>query len=294
MGKCFEKNYAQNTTNCSYLWETFSMGAEKDMWGTTIDDFQPFFNVATFNSPKDNALFWSGNKNFANRLAADGTRFTTLEETSTGYILNGLSWCGKRYENGTPPAFDYQNSCDYAQNKTYFGSQGVWNQCSRSFAISAIGQVNVILQPQPLYYSSGPFLAYRNTSIFKLIELPSMDVNRVTGIRILLLINKASAPKEMCGDGSLKDLRNDIVAKFPFEPFCIDDPEKIITILCADGQENTPECMAAYMTAHEAPRSILVWAIIGTCTTVILLITVIGLVLTISKMRKQLQYIPIR
>jgi len=292
MGKCFQKN--GDSTNCSYLWQTFSMGAEQDMWRATIDDFKPFFAVASFGSDRDNALFWSGNKNFATTLSDDGTRFTTLEDTSTGYILNGLSWCGKRYEDGIPPAFDYQNSCDYAQNSSYFGSQGVWNQCSRSFASTVSGKVNVLLQPQPLYYTSGPSLAYRSTSIFKLIELPSMDANLVTEIRILLLINKTSAPKELCGQGSLKDLRNDIVAKFHFEPLCVDDPEEIIRILCDSGQQTTPECMAAYMTAHEASRSILVWALVGTCSAVVLLITVIGLVLTVIKMKKQIRYSPIR
>jgi len=300
MGKCFEKNPASADSlsaplvNCSELWESFAAGAQKDMRMVTDNDFKPFFQVAKFNSPKDNALFWSGNKNFANRLAADGTRFTTLEETSTGYILNGLSWCGKSFVNGTQPAFDYVNACDYAQNASYYGSQGVWNSCSRYFATSVTGGVNVLLQPVRLYYNSGPFLAYRNTSIFKLIELPSMNTQTVTNIRILLLINTTSAPLEQCGSGSLKDLSDDIVAKFHFAPTCIDDPEKIIAVLCDEGQENTPECMAAYMTAHEESRSILAWAIIGTCASAVLLVAVIVLVFNIAKMRKQLHYAPIK
>jgi len=301
MGKCFEKNPGWDPipnslpgVNCSLLWQTFAMGAEKDMHVVTDNDFKPFFSVAPFGSPKDNALFWSGNKNFANRLAADGTRFTTLEETSTGYILNGLSWCGKLLENGTEPAFDYHNSCDYAQNSTYYGSQGVWNSCSKAFASSVTGDINILLQPQQLYYTSGPYLAYRNTSIFKLIELPSMNSQAISNIRILLLINTTSAPLERCGSGSLKDLSDEILAKFHFAPTCVDDPEQIIDILCDGGQENTPECTAAYMNAHQESRSILVWAIIGTCMSAVLLVAVIVLVFNIAKMRKQLQYMPIR
>jgi len=297
-GKCLEKN--PTDANCSLLWETFALGAAKDMRIVTDLDFMPFFQVANFSTPKDNALFWSGNKNFANTLAADGTRFTTLEETSTGYVLNGLQWCGKPASNDTSPDFDYENPCAYAKNSSYYGSQGVWNQCSYHFANNVQGNVTIILQPQQLFYGSGPYLAYRNTSIFYLIELPTMNTTLVSAITILLLANTTRAPNEKCGSGSLKDLHNDIYTKFQFLPKCVDDPNKIIDILCNDGQENTPECMAAYMTAHDTPvtpkdsRGLLVWAILGSCVSVVLMVAVVLLYINVVKLRNQLIYEPIR
>jgi len=272
-----------------------------DMSKVTLQDFGPFFDVANFTSPPSNALFWSGNKNFANRLAADGTRFTTLEETSTGFILNGLSWCGSEYINGTAPSFDYKNSCQYVQNDTYFGSQGVWNQNSHYFASNVTGNITILLQPQMVFYDHGPVLAYRNTSIFYLIELPSMVPKAITKVTILLLANKTLAPEEFCVSGSLKLLRDDLVAKFGFEPECIDDPDKIIFILCDGGNESTPECMAAYMASHENPpsdkggsnRGYLVWGILTTCISAVLLVAVVVLAANVVKM-KQNQYSPIR
>jgi hypothetical protein len=198
------------------------------------------------------------------------------------------------FENGTDPAFDYVNSCDYAQNTTYYGAQGVWNSCSRGFATGVTGNINILLQPQRLNYTSGPYLAYRSTSIFYLIELPNINPQAVSSIRILLLVNSTSAPLERCGSGSLKDLSDDIVTKFHFAPTCVDDPEELVNILCS-GQENTPECTAAYMNAQqEQSRGILVWAIIGTCTSAVLLVAIIVLVVNIVRIRKQLQYIPIK
>lgn len=82
-----------------------------DMSIVRLPDFNSFFEQTNFMSPRDNALFWSGNKDFANRLSQDGSKFTTLEETSTGFVLNGLNWCGSRYVEGVPPSFDYVNSC---------------------------------------------------------------------------------------------------------------------------------------------------------------------------------------
>jgi len=291
VGKCLERNPVG--TNCSELWRTFEQGASLDMRYVTDQDFTPFFDVANFTSPLDNALFWSGNKDFANRLAADGTKFTTLEETSTGFILNGLSWCGSAFVNGTSPSFDYVNSCSYVRNDTYFGSQGVWNNCSQKFAENAAGKINVILQPQQLGFNTGPWMAYRNTSIFHLIELPAMNVSLITSIRILLLANTTRAPTEKCGSGSLLDLHNEIVAKFHFEPECVDDPEKIIGVLCDGGQDNTPECLAAYMTARDenrdglSARATLVWAIFTTCLSAVLLITAIALAANLMKTKSK-------
>jgi len=297
-GKCYEKN--PENTNCTELWATFALGAEMDMTRVTNADFDPFFTIANFSSSPNNALFWSGNKGFANRLSQDGTRFTTLEETSTGFVLNGLSWCGNPYENGTSPSFDYINSCNYSQSPGYFGSQGVWNRCSQGFAAGVSGAITILLQPQYLYYDHGPILAYRNTSIFAVIELPSMHPQQITQVTILLLANKTLASEEVCGSGSLKELQAAIVNQLKIEPSCVDDPEKIIGILCDNGNESTPECMAAYMTAHETPdtkqndRGILVWAIIGTSVSSVLLLAVIVLAYNLSKIKKQGQYFPVR
>lgn len=177
----------------------------------------------------------------------------------------------------------------------------MWNQCSHFFATNASGAITVLLQPQNLYYDHGPVIAFRNTSIFSMIELPSMNTSSITSITILLLANKTLAPDEICGHGSLVDLRNAIYTKFHFEPSCVDDPEKIIGILCQDGQEHTPECMAAYMTAHNTPpddgisrRELLVWAIIGTSASGVMLLAVIVLAYNVIKMRAQPQYIPVR
>jgi hypothetical protein len=126
--------------------------------------------------------------------------------------------------------------------------QGLWQGCSKAFAQNVVGAVNVLLQPQPLFYTSGPYphfllllipsfclifrsyVAYRTNSVFATVELPNMNVSQVTSITLLLLINDQEAPSEVCGSGSLKTLSEQIFRKFNFYPTCIDEPKVSFTI----------------------------------------------------------------
>jgi len=182
-------------------------------------------------------------------IANDGSRYTTVEETPTGYILNSLSWCG--VPGAEPPRFDYTNPCLYPSNSTYYGTQGVWSQSSQRFAKGANGHVTILLQPAQLYYNDGPFMAYRNTSVFYQIELPNINAAQITGVDVLLIANLTLAPYERCGNGSMLDLEKDFTAKFGFKPKCIDDPLGIYLILCPDDNTATAECLAATLAYTE-------------------------------------------
>jgi len=249
-GKCYERN--PTGVNCTELFSAFSSAA---MLGNNILNdsyYEPFFALANLSTPQDNILFWSGNQAFALALANDGTRYTTVEETSTGYILNGLNWCG--VPDASPPRFDYTNPCLYPRNATYYGTQGVWAQCSQRFAAGASGHVSILLQASQLNYNSGPYLAFRNTSVFYQIELPSLNRSKVTNATVLLISNKTLAPNEVCGSGTLLELNDMMQKHLNFTPLCVDDPQKIYEILCPSDSTGTAQCLAATLAYSESQK----------------------------------------
>lgn len=50
--------------NCTQLWETFSVAAQTNNFQVTDANYNSFFEIANFSTPKDGILFWSGNQVF--------------------------------------------------------------------------------------------------------------------------------------------------------------------------------------------------------------------------------------
>jgi len=278
LGKCFQKNPAD--VNCTEVWEKFSAAAAMANNVVNDTDYLPFFSVANFATARDNILFWSGNQAFALMIANDGTRYTTIEETSTGFVMNGMNWCGVYGAN--PPRFDYNTPCVYPSNSTYYGTQGVWAQSSKRFAQGASGLITILLQPGRLNYNDGPYMAYRNTSVFYQVELPNIDKNQVTGVQVLLIVNLTQAPDEKCGSGSLVALAHDLKEKFGFAPNCTDNPLDIYELLCPDGATATAECLAATLAYNQydpeagaKERLYLIWALTASVVCAAMLVLVV-------------------
>jgi len=273
VGKCYDKN--PNGVDCGALFGNFSNAAMTDNSIVTDAMYDPFFSLANFSTPESSILFWSGNMAFALAISSNDPRFVTVEETSTGYILNSLSWCG------TPNhTFDYTNPCYYPTNSTYHGSQSVWTRASEMFAHGAHGSVYILLQPASIGGSPPVYQAFRNTSIFGQTELPNMNTSIVTDITILLLRNKTSAPNEVCGSGSLLVLEKRIQDQFNFTAKCIDDPTSIYALLCPPHTQVSAQCLAAtlvytYETQNNAAQRDRAWAIAATVIAGVLLLVVL-------------------
>jgi len=274
LGKCYDKN--PTGTDCHALYGNFSNAAMTDNSLVTDDLYTPFFTIANFSTPESSILFWSGNMAFALAISSNDPRFVTVEETSTGYVLNGLSWCG------TPNhTYNYDSPCYYPSNDTYYGTQGVWTRASKAFAQGAHGSVYVLLQPSSIGGTPPVYQAFRNSSIFGQTELPNMNPGIVTDITILLLRNSTSAPNEKCGHGTLLTLERMIQTKFNFTPKCIDEHKRIYSLLCPENTAVSAQCLAAtlvyaYETAHALDYH--AWAIATTVLTGVLFVLVLVLV----------------
>jgi len=248
LGKCYLKNPTTSQVNCSQLWNTFATAASLSPSLASSKDWTPFFDTSSFVSPLGSALLWSGSKDFSAYLSDGGLRFTTLEESPVGYILNGLTWCGQNLSEGTPSAFDYSNPCIYPNSQTNFGMEPVWQQSSLRFALGASGIIHILLQPAPSV--NGTYVAFRNTSILSTIELPALNASTITGCKVLVLKN-ASWPTEVCASGSLNILSATLSTMFAFNSTCTDDPQQIVDILCENDFDQSAECLAARLSNIE-------------------------------------------
>jgi len=283
LGKCFEKN--PSGTDCYGLLSNFSYAAMTDNSKQNDTLYDPFFAMANFSTPKSSILFWSGNMAFALAISTNDPRFVTVEETSTGFILNGMNWCG------TPShTFNYVSPCYYPSNSTYYGTSGVWTRASRAFAGGASGDIYILLEPASIGGTPPIYLAFRNGSIFGSVELDAMNVSKVDSITVLLLKNTTRAPEEKCGGGSLLILGDRIKAKFGYSMKCVDDPTTIYSMLCPQ-HTSSAQCLAATLVYnYEIKKKAddhLIWAIITTVIAGVFFILSLFLLARVATLRNK-------
>jgi len=243
LGKCYDHN--PTGTDCAQLWNSFSSAAAMDNRFEADADWAPFFQIANFSTSPSSILFWSGSMDFALAISTNDIRYVTVEETSTGYVTNGLTWCG--VPGAGPPAFDYVNPCPYPTNSSYYGLQSFWTQASTLFAQGASGNISVLLQPRP---EGSVYRAYRLSSIFGQTELPSMIPGQIQAFTVLLLKNQTAAPTEVCGSGSLLDLQNTVYEKLRINMTCVDDPALVYGTFCPKGTASR-QCLAATLVYNQ-------------------------------------------
>ncbi|KAK3731821.1 hypothetical protein QZH41_020188 [Actinostola sp. cb2023] len=94
LGRCwyykqFKQQNVKRSPNCSTLWKTFHDGfAFKDPCKLTFDDYQPFFDVVVGEDIMDKSLFWSGTYKAVHSYSDFDLRFTTLEDTLEGALID--------------------------------------------------------------------------------------------------------------------------------------------------------------------------------------------------------------
>ncbi|KAL9964495.1 hypothetical protein ACROYT_G028144 [Oculina patagonica] len=120
LGRCWDfqrqKVREGSAKNCSKIWETFySAFAGKDPCNTSFADYAPYFDEVGMDIVKPNkSLFWSGTYKEAHLFSDFDARFTTLEDTMAGWIVNNLTWCGA--QTNTTDGINYSScpkDCDY-------------------------------------------------------------------------------------------------------------------------------------------------------------------------------------
>lgn len=231
LGRCWDfqvqKQHAVSAKNCSKIWELFYTAfAYKDPCDTTFADYKPYFDEVGMDIVLPNkSLFWSGTYKEAHVFSDFDSRYTTLEDTMAGWIVNGLTWCGDQSNSSDGINYSSCPSCDYF---TPF-----WGQASSRFAAKASGIVRVMVNGTRVNNSGYPVPAYRKDSYFGQFELPNLRVEAITKLLILVVHSIDGPYLESCGNGSIEQLQNDARHR-GINATCYDDPDDVEHLLCAD------------------------------------------------------------
>eukprot|EP00062_Callorhinchus_milii_P004936 gi/632943875/ref/XP_007887195.1/ PREDICTED: ADP-ribosyl cyclase 2-like isoform X1 [Callorhinchus milii] len=216
IGRCNDyiglKNPAAGKKNCTLLWQTLkSVFASKDPCKITQDDYKPFLTMAEHDIPSGKSIFWSQTGELTRQYADIVKNVMPLESTLTGYMMNGLNWCGQRSSSELNyevcPAW---NECEENAAKSF------WRSASVVYAKKASGEVKVVLN------GSSQTRAFRTESIFGSIELGNLDTNRISSIQLWIMDNLSGSDKESCGVGSIAQLEIALKHK-GFKFSCIDN-----------------------------------------------------------------------
>ncbi|CAF1263194.1 unnamed protein product [Adineta ricciae] len=256
IGRCYEYQYLKyqlfltnqsNVKNCTQLYQAFESAVRyKPYCNMNMSTYEKYFQLALSDVHVINrAMFWSGTYGVTHAYSADGANYITLEDTLAAAMVNGLVWCGN--ENHTD-GFDFF-SCPNNCKDNRWADLAFWGLASKTFAQLAAGEIYVVLNGS--HANDRP--AFRNNSYFSDFELPNFRRTgeyRVTKINILLLHSPDKQVTEKCGEKSLVELENLILAQ-GFQYACKDDPEELILIMCGN-QWEARECQIARHVLRQA------------------------------------------
>uniref|UniRef100_A0A0B6YAT0 Uncharacterized protein n=1 Tax=Arion vulgaris TaxID=1028688 RepID=A0A0B6YAT0_9EUPU len=224
--------------DCDNLWQEFSKAFSfKSPCDVTQAQYEEFLDSTKQTLPLDKVMFWSGVYTLSHKFAENGVRFITLEDTMIGYLANSLTWCGQE----TAPGMNFTRCPDWA-DCSQEASESFWAGASTTFATQAKGEVTIMVDG-----SNPDKPAYRTSSFFGKYELPNLDVAAVMSVNVIVS-HALDKPKiEVCGQGSLLDLQNDVTARGLIYT-CIDDPDSVMHLLCSDDPDSR-ECQLAQFHA---------------------------------------------
>ncbi|XP_071950147.1 ADP-ribosyl cyclase/cyclic ADP-ribose hydrolase-like [Antedon mediterranea] len=216
--------------DCVNLYTQFLSAFEnKDPCSIEENAFEQFISNIEQVLPADSPLFWSGTNTLAHRYAlASGLK--TMEDTLIGYLMNNLMFCGS-----TSSGLNYAECPGWGSCNDPMST--FWDSASKSFASRANGNIAVLLS------GSNADGAYRNYSVFARIEVPNLNPDSISNLRIIVShdIGKTNPKHETCDDGSLLTLKADLDKReLPYT--CEEDTAQLTYVQCSSNVD-AKECM---------------------------------------------------
>lgn len=179
--------------DCQKLWDAFEQAyVGRDPCQVPREAYDPFIAAMAFEPTCNKMMFWSKTNDVVHDFTKERGCFLTVEDTILGYLLNGLTWCGKEGSSETFTA-DCPGWSDCENNPV----RSYWNRASAAFADAACGKVTAMLNGS----ITAPF---NPSSIFASVEVPRFNSSRVKSLNVVLVTKPNSTTN--CGDASLMDL----------------------------------------------------------------------------------------
>ncbi|XP_059844897.1 ADP-ribosyl cyclase/cyclic ADP-ribose hydrolase 1-like [Hypanus sabinus] len=242
MGRCFDYLQSVNPSagekDCPKIWESFlNAFSGKDPCNIKMEDYEPFLKLADHDIPVNQSIFWSRTKDLLQKFTKITGKYMPLESTLTGYLTDGLNWCGR----DSKPGPDYESCPEYNDCENH-PLRSFWRVASQNYAAKAQGQVSVMLN------GSANVDTFRSGSIFAEIELAQLDKEKVTSVHLWIMDNIDGPDKESCGIASVAELEA-ILAEKNLKFTCLDNYRPIQMLQCVTNLDSpscklgdTPQC----------------------------------------------------
>lgn len=214
---------ANGIKNCNDLWTKFNTSfAEKPQCNITANFFDDFIAAADHDI-NGTQLFWSGVWGFAQKYSDGGKRYTTLEDTMIGYLLNGLSFCGGEAGSNSSLSCPSRDA-DKCPNTA---SGAFWTAASLNFAKKASGHVYVLLNA-----TKDP--VFKSSSYFWSNEVPTLRAGFVERLSAILINDSPSTKRDPCAnDEMLQQLKSNLTTRnINFD--CVENPRDLVNLYCVD------------------------------------------------------------
>ncbi|XP_072015186.1 ADP-ribosyl cyclase/cyclic ADP-ribose hydrolase-like [Amphiura filiformis] len=233
VGRCLEFQQIHSSryncpgarVNCSDAWLKFKEAVVgQDPCNINDNAYDELLDLIPIEFADDMTLFWSGTNKLAHGYAAASPTTSTLEDSMLGYMVNGLNWCSSEGsdEYSSDPCPDQEpDSCTHTSTGVF------WASVSTMLAKQASGIAIVMVN------GSSPWPAFYNGSFFAKYELPNLDPDKVTNVRIIVAHNIGGPINEQCGRGSVKTMQ-ELTAARGLAYTCEGTPRDVQSFQCVE------------------------------------------------------------
>ncbi|KAL4635404.1 ADP-ribosyl cyclase/cyclic ADP-ribose hydrolase 1-like [Arapaima gigas] len=179
---------------CQTLWDAFT-GAfvGRDQCEVPLEAYDQLVHSVPQKDHCHRTLFWSKTKHVVHQFTQGTKCLVTLEDTLLGFVMDGLTWCGR---NGSRKTFT--TGCPRWTQCPLNPVRSFWGRVSAAFAASACGNATVMLNGS----LATPF---DPNSTFGSIEVKNFNSSRMTGLAVVLVASESDSAT--CENSSLQNLQ---------------------------------------------------------------------------------------
>ncbi|CAB1349586.1 unnamed protein product, partial [Coregonus sp. 'balchen'] len=95
-----QNNKSSSANDCQKIWSAFEQAfVGKDPCNVPMEAYDLLIHTVIQDPVCNRMLFWSKTKKIVHDFTEKTDCFLTLEDTLVGFVMNGLTWCGKEESN---------------------------------------------------------------------------------------------------------------------------------------------------------------------------------------------------
>ncbi|XP_039983113.1 ADP-ribosyl cyclase/cyclic ADP-ribose hydrolase 1-like isoform X2 [Xiphias gladius] len=182
--------------DCEKIWEEFTQAyVGQDPCKVPMEAYDPLVAAAPLKSSCNRIMLWSKTKEMVHDFTKKKDCFITLEDTVLGFVLDGLTWCGKEGSSET-----FTTSCPGWTECENNPVRSFWKRASAAFADVACGDVTAMLNGSITTPFDPKGANCRNTSLKDLQKVLDVGITyNCTEVAESQILECSSNPEIPCG-----------------------------------------------------------------------------------------------